>query len=221
MVGSLSSTSSGPKPKVSSSTSSMRRSRSMRLSSGFSVSHSRSTTRRISRRSVSPSRSLTRDRSSLSTSLPWMRRLSSSKLLVALAGRRRRAPPSRLAGRRCRSARSGRVANATWMRSSRMLSMRRWSVRHVDVIGDSSQDATERYYRDEQEPTGRFLLDRRLRLLAAQGVGQAGEALLHLALGSVRAAAARRVARLQSSPWRRWASASRSACRWFPRPSSG
>ena len=32
-------------------------------------------------RSVSPSRSLTRDRSSLSTSLPWMRRFSSSKLL--------------------------------------------------------------------------------------------------------------------------------------------
>src|SRR5581483_5376895 len=81
IVGSLSSTSSGPKPNVSSRTSSMRRSRSMRLSSGFSVSHSRSTTRRISRRRVSPARSLTRDRSSLSTSLAWMMRLSSSRLL--------------------------------------------------------------------------------------------------------------------------------------------
>ena len=85
MVGSLSSISSGPKPNVSSSTSSMRRSRSMRLSSGFSVSHRRSTTRRISRRRVSPARSLTRDRSSLSTSLPWIRRLSSSKLFAGIA----------------------------------------------------------------------------------------------------------------------------------------
>ena len=83
MVGSSSSISSGPKPGTfPSSTSSMRRSRSIRLRSGFSVSHRRSTTRRISRRRVSPARSLTRDRSSLSTSLLWMSRLSSSKLLL-------------------------------------------------------------------------------------------------------------------------------------------
>src|SRR5438132_973288 len=56
MVGSLSSTSSGPNPNVSSSTSSISRSRSMRLSSGFSVSHSRSTTRRISRLGLTPPR---------------------------------------------------------------------------------------------------------------------------------------------------------------------
>ncbi len=75
--------SSGPKPKVSSSTSSTSRSRSPRFSSGFSVSQRCSTTRRISRRSVSPSRSPSRERSSLSTSLPWISRLRSSKSICS------------------------------------------------------------------------------------------------------------------------------------------
>ena len=80
IVGSFSSISSGPRPKVSSSTSLTSRSRSARFRSVSSVSHRCSTTRRISRRSTSPSSSPTRDRSSLSTSLPWMRCLSCSKL---------------------------------------------------------------------------------------------------------------------------------------------
>ena len=81
IVESFSSISSGPSPKVSSSTSLTSRSRSERFSSVSSVSQRCSTTRRISRRSVSPSNSPTRDRSSLSTSLAWMLCLSSSRLL--------------------------------------------------------------------------------------------------------------------------------------------
>ena len=54
-------------------------SRSMRLSSGFSVSHRCSIARRMSRRIESLDRSFTRDRSSRSTSLAWICRFSSSK----------------------------------------------------------------------------------------------------------------------------------------------
>jgi S1-C subfamily serine protease len=60
IVWSLSRISSGPRPNVSSSTSSISRSRSLRLSSVSSVSHRCSTTRRISRRRSSPSSSPTR-----------------------------------------------------------------------------------------------------------------------------------------------------------------
>src|SRR5262249_55839843 len=55
--------------------------RSMRLSSGFSVSHRCSMTRRISRRRLSLARSFTRLKSSRSTSLLWMVRLRSSRFL--------------------------------------------------------------------------------------------------------------------------------------------
>src|SRR5262249_51214452 len=54
-------------------------SRSMRLSSGFSVSHRCSIARRMSRRMASEARSFTRLRSSRSTSLEWICRFSSSK----------------------------------------------------------------------------------------------------------------------------------------------
>src|SRR5436190_14295114 len=56
-------------------------SRSIRLSSGFSVSQRCSMTRRMSRRRLSLARSLTRLKSSRSTSLLWMVRLSSSRFL--------------------------------------------------------------------------------------------------------------------------------------------
>ena len=68
ILSSLSSSSSGPKPKVSSRISLTSRWRSLRLSSGFSVSQSCSTTPRISLRRVFGSISLTRFMSSRSTS---------------------------------------------------------------------------------------------------------------------------------------------------------
>ena len=88
IVGSFSSSSSGPRPNVSSSTSSTSRSRSLRLSSVSSVSQRCSTTSRISRRNTSPSSSPTLVRSSLSTSLLWIRRLRFFELgCLALFGR--------------------------------------------------------------------------------------------------------------------------------------
>ena len=70
ILSSLSKSSSGPKPKVSSRISLTRRWRSLRFSSGFSVSQRCSTMVRISLRSVFGSISLTRFISSRSTS--WM-----------------------------------------------------------------------------------------------------------------------------------------------------
>ena len=90
IVVSLSSSSRGPRPNVSSSTSVTNCSRSERFSSVSSLSQRCSTTRRISRRRISPSSSPTLVRSSLSTSLPWMRCLSSSSVvsLVSLLCRK-------------------------------------------------------------------------------------------------------------------------------------
>ncbi len=89
MVPSLSSSSSGPKPSAWSSTSSINRSRSWRFSSVSSRSHRCSTTMRISRRSVSPSIPPTRFKSSLSTSLLWIRSLTSSNASSEIAAGRR------------------------------------------------------------------------------------------------------------------------------------
>ena len=83
---SLSSSSSGPKPKVSSRISLTSRCRSLRLSSGFSVSQRCSTTPRISLRSVFGSISLTRFMSSRSTRRMWMWRLSVSYASSAGSG---------------------------------------------------------------------------------------------------------------------------------------
>ena len=86
ILSSLSSSSSGPKPNVSSRISLTRRWRSLRLSSGFSVSQRCSTTPRISLRSVFGSISLTRFMSSRSTRRMWMWRFRVSYCSVGRVG---------------------------------------------------------------------------------------------------------------------------------------
>src|SRR5579883_2554480 len=83
ILSSLSNSSSGPKPRVSSRISRTSRWRSLRLSSGFSVSQRYSTTPLISFRSVLGSISAMRFISSRSTNRMWMCRLSVSNCICA------------------------------------------------------------------------------------------------------------------------------------------